>query len=225
MSLKKWFSRLFKSTRNEELIAELKDEISLLKDFSEKRASELHSLQDIFKSQREHVSNLNSIYINRIEALEKKLSIIGTQELEDLKHRIGKNELMHVATSKRQNDLFEDGTRNLMKLSSQICIHAMTLAHDKIKEVTAALDLPESREYHIITINGQIKTVYTEGLTYNEIVTLAFNFAPRGDEKYSITYTGGGDGIKPSGTISEKDTLLVKAGTAVNIVVVEAGGS
>ena len=161
----------------------------------------------------------------RIEALEKKLSIIGTQELEDLKHRIGKTELMHAATSKRQNDLFEESMKNMMNLSSQICIHAMTLAHDKIKEITAALDLPDAKKEHfIITINGQVKTILKESLTYNDIITLALGRI-HGDEKYSITYTGGGDESKPSGTISEKDTLLVKPGTAVNVVIVEAEGS
>ncbi|MCK5616297.1 hypothetical protein KAR91_81295 [Candidatus Pacearchaeota archaeon] len=159
----------------------------------------------------------------RIEVLEKKLSIIGTKELEDLKHRIGKTELMHAATSKRQNDLFEDAMRNLMKLSSDICIHAMTMAEEKIKEITAALDLSESK-YYIITVNEQIKTIYTDRLSYAEIIPLVFEFYPQGDEKYSITYTDGGDESKPFGTISEKDTLLVKAGTAVNVVMVAAEG-
>ena len=162
----------------------------------------------------------------RIIELEKKLSIIGTEELEDLKHRIGKTELMHAATSKRQNDLFEDAMRNLMKLSTDICIHAMTLAEEKIKEITAHLNLPGSeKEKIMITINGQIKTIYTEKLTYDQIVALAPGLNPQENEKYSITYTDGGDESKPSGTISEKDILLVKPGTAVNVVMISAEGS
>jgi len=160
----------------------------------------------------------------RIEALEKKLSIIGTKELEDLKERIGKTELMHAATSKRQNDLFESAMKNMMKLSSDICIHAMTMAEEKIKEVTAALDIPESDKHYLITVNGQVKMVHTEELTYDQIFHLGFGVFQEGDEKYSITYVGGADESKPSGTISETDTLLVKAGTSVNVVVVDAEG-
>ncbi len=161
----------------------------------------------------------------RIIELEKKLSIIGTTELEDLKHRIGKTELMHAATSKRQNDLFEDAMRNLMKLSSDICIHTMVRADEMVEKVTAALELPESSKWFIITVNGQIKTVYTERLAYDEIITLFLGHEHQGDEKWSIAYTDGGDEKKPSGTISERDLLVVKPGTSVNVVMISDEGS
>lgn len=216
MSLKTWFLRLFKSTRNEERIVELEGSL---------------------KIQREHVSELNTIYIDRIAEIERTLDNhkaghatvvemelkrheIIDEELKDLKHRIGKTELMHAATSKRQNDLFEDAMRNLMKLSSGICIHAMVRADEMVEKVTAAMNLPESKEYYMITVNEQIKTVYTERLAYDEIITLALGFTPKGDEKCSIVYTDGGDESKPFGTISEKDILLVKPGTVVNVSVI-----
>lgn len=151
---------------------------------------------------------------------------LGT-ELEDLKTRLGKAELMHAATSKKQNELFGDAMTQMIEVSSKVSIHIADLAEKRIKEITVARDIPDPDEFVLITMNGQPTKVRPGEMTYYDILDIYFYpYCER--KKYtfcSITYKNGADEDKPSGTISKNETLLAKSGTVVNVTVVNVDDS
>lgn len=68
-----------------------------------------------------------------------------------------------------------------------------------------------------IVINGQQKTVEKEELTCDEVVALAFNPVPTGENvMFTITYRRG-HGDKPEGTLTEGETVKVKEGMIFDV--------
>jgi hypothetical protein len=68
-----------------------------------------------------------------------------------------------------------------------------------------------------IVVNGQKKTVEKEALTFDEVVALAFDPVPSGENvMFTITYRRG-HGEKPEGTLTEGETVKVKEGMIFDV--------
>lgn len=68
-----------------------------------------------------------------------------------------------------------------------------------------------------VIVNGRKKIVDQEGLTFDEVVTLAFDNPPTGEFIcFTITYRHAG-GRKPEGTLIEGKSVKIKDGTIFNV--------
>ncbi|MCK9195430.1 MAG: multiubiquitin domain-containing protein [Syntrophales bacterium] len=72
------------------------------------------------------------------------------------------------------------------------------------------------KKYTII-VNGREKTVTKKELSFAEIVALAFENPPTGENIiFTITYRRG-EGNKPEGTIIDGETVKIKEGMIFNV--------
>ena len=72
------------------------------------------------------------------------------------------------------------------------------------------------KQYTII-VNGREKTVTKKELSFAEIVALAFEKPPTGENiVFTITYRRG-EGNKPEGTLIEGETVKIKEGMIFNV--------
>lgn len=80
--------------------------------------------------------------------------------------------------------------------------------------------MPDNSPHHHdieIVVNGRTKTVTKKGLTFDEVVHLAFDPAPTGPNVlFTITYRRG-EGNKPEGTLVQGETLKVKEGMVIHV--------
>jgi hypothetical protein len=68
-----------------------------------------------------------------------------------------------------------------------------------------------------IVINGRQKTVTAKELTFEQIVALAFDTQPNGENvEITVTYTRG-HGDKPEGSLTNGRTVKVKEGMIFNV--------
>jgi len=68
-----------------------------------------------------------------------------------------------------------------------------------------------------IIVNGRQKTVTSKELSFDEIVALAFDNPPTGDNTiFTVTYRRG-EGNKPEGTLVKGETVRVKDGMIFNV--------
>jgi len=68
-----------------------------------------------------------------------------------------------------------------------------------------------------IIVNGRSKTVTEHELSFAQIVALAFDNPPTGDNvMFTITYRRG-EGNKPEGTLVEGETVTIKDGMIFNV--------
>lgn len=68
-----------------------------------------------------------------------------------------------------------------------------------------------------IIVNGRSKTATKKELSFAEIVALAFDNPPTGDNvTFTITYRRG-EGNKPEGTLVEGETVKIKDGMIFNV--------
>ena len=68
-----------------------------------------------------------------------------------------------------------------------------------------------------ITVNARAKTVTSKELTYKEVLALALDPVPQGDNwEFTIAYRRG-EGNKPAGTLSPGETLKVKDGMIIDV--------
>jgi hypothetical protein len=68
-----------------------------------------------------------------------------------------------------------------------------------------------------VVVNGQERVVQKDELTFDEVVRLAFDNPPTGQNViFTITYRRG-RGEKPEGTLLEGETLKVKEGMIINV--------
>jgi hypothetical protein len=68
-----------------------------------------------------------------------------------------------------------------------------------------------------IIVNGREKIVTTKELSFSEIVALAFDPPPTGQNiVFTITYRRG-HGNKPEGSLTEGETVKVKEGMIFNV--------
>ncbi|MCS6302733.1 MAG: multiubiquitin domain-containing protein [Nitrospira sp.] len=68
-----------------------------------------------------------------------------------------------------------------------------------------------------IIVNGRAKVVTERKLTYAQIVALAFDNPPTGENvAFTITYRKG-EGNKPEGTLVEGETVKIKEGMIFNV--------
>jgi hypothetical protein len=68
-----------------------------------------------------------------------------------------------------------------------------------------------------ITVNAREKTVASKELTFNEVVALAFNPVPSGENIVVTVAFRRGHGNKPEGTLSEGETVKVKDGMIFDV--------
>jgi Multiubiquitin len=69
-----------------------------------------------------------------------------------------------------------------------------------------------------IIVNGRPKTVEGRDVTFDQIVSLAFENPPHGaDTIFSVTYRKGGNEHRPEGVMVEGDTVKIKKGTTFNV--------
>lgn len=69
-----------------------------------------------------------------------------------------------------------------------------------------------------IIVNGRPKEVAGKEVTFDQIVKLAFENPPHGDDTiFSVTYRKGGNEHRPEGVMVAGDTTKVKKGTTFNV--------
>jgi hypothetical protein len=77
-------------------------------------------------------------------------------------------------------------------------------------------DKDHKREYRII-VNGRERIVTSKELSFSEVVALAFDNPPTGENiVFTITYRRG-EGNKPEGSMVEGDVVKVKDGMIFNV--------
>ncbi|MDA8382786.1 MAG: multiubiquitin domain-containing protein [Betaproteobacteria bacterium] len=82
--------------------------------------------------------------------------------------------------------------------------HARNNPHDHIKEVT-------------VVFNGRPKPVAKERLSFEEVITYAFDTPPSGDGvQFTIQYTHG-HSDKPNGTLLEGESVMVQDGMEFDV--------
>lgn len=68
-----------------------------------------------------------------------------------------------------------------------------------------------------IFVNGRAKVVTGKELSYAQVVALAFDNPPSGENvSFTITYRKG-EGNKPEGTLVEGETVKIKEGMIFNV--------
>jgi hypothetical protein len=68
-----------------------------------------------------------------------------------------------------------------------------------------------------IVVNGTQKTVQKDDITYDEVVKLAFETPPYGENTlFSVTYRRG-HGNKPEGILAEGESVKVKEGMIFDV--------
>lgn len=68
-----------------------------------------------------------------------------------------------------------------------------------------------------ITVNSRPKQVTSKELTFEQVLGLAFDPVPTGDNwEFTVGYRRG-DGKKPAGTLSAGETLKVKDGMIIDV--------
>lgn len=69
-----------------------------------------------------------------------------------------------------------------------------------------------------IVVNGTPKQVEKGELSFDELVALAFDPVPTGENMvFTITYRKGGNENRPEGTLAPVETVKVKKGTVFNV--------
>jgi hypothetical protein len=69
-----------------------------------------------------------------------------------------------------------------------------------------------------VIVNGREKTVTKDELTFDEVVSLAFENPPYGaNTLFTITYRKGGNEHRPEGHLVAGDTVKVKKGSVFNV--------
>lgn len=77
-------------------------------------------------------------------------------------------------------------------------------------------DHGHNKEYTII-VNGRAKVVTKKELSFAEVVALAFDNPPQGENiVFTITYRRG-EGNKPEGSFVEGETVKIKDGMIFNV--------
>lgn len=215
----------FPWTKTKERIEELQKQIWILegelnghREDSVSRV-EFIKLSKTVSENHEHVLDFNSNHSDLFNACLNKIEII--------EQRLGKAELMHAATSKKQNELFESAMSKMIDAYSRFSIHISNLSEQKIAEISDFVGIPDLRKERVlIAINGQPETFDSNEISYNDILErFFFHFPNKKDSApYSIVYEDGGDESKPFGTMVETDVLLIKTGTVVNVSIISAEG-
>jgi hypothetical protein len=68
-----------------------------------------------------------------------------------------------------------------------------------------------------ITVNARAKTVTSKELTFDQVLALAFEPVPTGDNwEFTVAFRRG-QGNKPEGTLSRGETLKVKDGMIIDV--------
>lgn len=69
-----------------------------------------------------------------------------------------------------------------------------------------------------VIVNGRPKQWDSKEITFEQVVSLAFDSPPNGaDTIFSVTYRRGGNEHRPEGVMVEGDSIKVKEGTVFNV--------
>lgn len=180
----------------------------------------IEKLEKLVSENQQHVLTFNSNYSDIFNA--------HIERIKAFEQRLGQVELMHAATSKKQNELFESAMNKMIDAYSRFSIHISTLAEQKIKEISDFIGIPDlKKKCVLISINSQPETVFSNEISSYEILDRFFYHFPnkKGYDSYYIAYTNGGNEGNQSGTMAEKDVLAIKPGTVVNVTAMNADGS
>ena len=92
------------------------------------------------------------------------------------------------------------------------------IARERDKPVDGHDQLPDKEEKDItIVVNGREKTGSTKELSFDALVSLAFENPPTGEFIcFTITYRRG-QGNKPEGSLAEGETVKLKEGMIFNV--------
>lgn len=87
-----------------------------------------------------------------------------------------------------------------------------------MSEVTATKERPDKADKQVtIIVNGREKTVSEKELSFDQLVKLAFETPPTGENIcFSMTFRRG-QGNKPEGMLSEGESVKVKEGMIFNV--------
>ncbi|WPZ35828.1 multiubiquitin domain-containing protein [Thalassobaculum sp. OXR-137] len=87
-----------------------------------------------------------------------------------------------------------------------------------MSEVKEAKERPDKADKQVmIVVNGREKTVSEKELSFDQIVKLAFETPPTGENIcFTMTFRRG-QGNKPEGTLSEGESVKVKEGMIFNV--------
>ena len=78
-------------------------------------------------------------------------------------------------------------------------------------------DAPSEHKDFTIIVNGRQKTVSARELSFAEVIALAFDPPPTGQNTiFTITYRRG-QGNKPEGSLVEGETVKIKEGMIFNV--------
>ncbi len=70
---------------------------------------------------------------------------------------------------------------------------------------------------HEVVVNGRVKTVTTDELTFEQVLHLAFDPVPNGPNwVFTVTYRRG-DGHQPEGTLKPGESVKVKNGMIFDV--------
>jgi hypothetical protein len=77
---------------------------------------------------------------------------------------------------------------------------------------------PKENDTIEVIVNGRPKEVAAGELSFAEVVALAFESPPHGNDTiFSVTYRKGGNEHRPEGILVEGDSVKVKKGTTFNV--------
>ncbi len=81
--------------------------------------------------------------------------------------------------------------------------------------------MSEHEHTYTITVNGRQKTVTSDGLTFDQVVALAFDPVPSGPNvEVTVAYRRG-HGDKPAGSLYEGQSVKVKEGMIFDVTVTD----
>jgi hypothetical protein len=147
--MKKWFMNLFRSYRNEKRIEkhfrinesayrEVEKDLDVKKgriDKLEKQVKEMDKMADIHS---EHVSNLNTIYLERFVALEKAMQ--DANSLKGLTERMARVEVMYIEVFRKAQDTYSRSMRHMVTQSGKNSQFIMKYAGEQAEKAIAEIE-------------------------------------------------------------------------------------
>lgn len=87
----------------------------------------------------------------------------------------------------------------------------------QVESTTSAVSAHPTPHLVTVIVNGRPREVVKDELTFREIVALAFDNPPFGENiVYTVTYKRG-QGNKPEGTLVDGESLKPKEGMLINV--------
>ena len=247
MGFKSLFKSTRNEKRIAELESKLRDHISphVTKTQLNYVENECEGLSKELEPAKKRIAELESKLKLNAELTEKLLS-----ELEDRTVRIIRLEASYIETFKKIGDTFEKGMETLITQSAGTNQHILNFAVKEIEKATAKIqDIPpgeglkeliiqlinervvnmvdnemlfndETPEEFTITVNGEKKTVYSDLVSHDDIVNMAFESSST-NQSYMITYKHPDDDPINLSALSVHETIPIQEGTVFTITQIQ----